>query len=240
MENDLNCTLKLTYGMLIKELLEGKVIKMNQNNCAFCKGHYCSSGEVEKAPQNCPCHADEIHSMKELYHEDQSYHLAYHAALVEAEGYGNKTRLEEIMNFGHKCGFKKLGVAFCLGLSKEADILCKVLKHNSFEVESVICKNGSIPKEFLNLSQEQKLKPNAFEPMCNPIGQAELLNKAQTELNIILGLCVGHDSLFIKYSEAPVTVFAVKDRVLAHNPLGAIYLSDSYYKGRLFGHSEED
>ena len=70
--------------------------------------------------------------------------------------------------------------------------------------------------------------------MCNPIEQAAFLNKAQTELNILFGLCVGHDSLFIKYSNAPITVFAVKDRVLAHNPLGAIYLSDSYYKNKLY------
>lgn len=207
---------------------------MNRYNCAFCSGHYCRSGELEKTSPGCPCNDEETDKIKELYFEDENYNLAFHSALVEAEGYCNQTRLEEIMNFGHKCGFKKLGVAFCLGLSKEANILCKVLRHNSFEVESVICKNGSIPKEFLNINQNQKLKPNTFEPMCNPIGQAKLLNKAQTELNIILGLCVGHDSLFIKYSEAPVTVFAVKDRVLAHNPLGALYLCDSYYKERLF------
>jgi uncharacterized metal-binding protein len=70
--------------------------------------------------------------------------------------------------------------------------------------------------------------------MCNPIGQAKFLNKAKTDLNILLGLCVGHDSLFIKYSEAPITVFAAKDRVLAHNPLSAIYQSESYYKDKLF------
>ena len=44
--------------------------------------------------------------------------------------------------------------------------------------------------------------------MSNPIGQAAFLNKVKTGLNIILGLCVGHDALFIKYSEAPITVFA--------------------------------
>jgi len=70
--------------------------------------------------------------------------------------------------------------------------------------------------------------------MCNPIGQALFLNKSQTDFNIILGLCVGHDSLFIKYAEAPVTVFAVKDRVMAHNSMGALYLSDGYYKKRLY------
>jgi len=207
--------------------------------CASCSGHYCRSGELEKTPQGCPCNDEEMDKIKELYSEDDIYNLAFNSALVEAEGYCIQTRLEEIMNFGHKCGFKKLGLAFCLGLSKEANILCKVLRRNSFEVESVICKNGSIPKEFLNISQNQKLKPNTFEPMCNPIGQAKLLNKAQTELNIILGLCVGHDSLFIKYSEAPVTVFAVKDRVLAHNPLGALYLCESYYKERLFKDTDD-
>jgi len=70
--------------------------------------------------------------------------------------------------------------------------------------------------------------------MCNPITQAEFLNKEKTDLNIVIGLCVGHDSLFMKYSEAPVTVLAVKDRVLAHNPLGAVYLADSHYKKILF------
>ena len=59
--------------------------------------------------------------------------------------------------------------------------------------------------------------------MCNPVGQADLLNRAKTDLNIICGLCVGHDVVFTKISKAPVTTFIVKDRVLAHNPVGAVY-----------------
>jgi len=66
--------------------------------------------------------------------------------------------------------------------------------------------------------------------MCNPIFQAKLLNQSETELNILLGLCVGHDALFFKHAETPTTVLAVKDRVTGHNPLAAIYLSDSYYR----------
>ena len=172
--------------------------------------------------------------IKELYSEDENYKIAYNSALVEAEGYCRKTRLEEIMDFANKCGYKKLGVAFCVGLSNEAKILCSILKHNGFEVNSVICKNGSIPKEFLKIKDSEKVRPGTYEPMCNPIGQATLLNNAGTDLNIILGLCVGHDTLFIKYSKAPVTVFAVKDRVLAHNPIAALYLSDGYYKNKLY------
>ena len=138
------------------------------------------------------------------------------------------------MDFANKCGYKRLGLACWMGLAKEANVLCKILKHNGFEVHSIVCKNGSIPKEFLGIKENEKVRPGTYEPMCNPLGQAVFLNKAQTELNIILGLCVGHDSLFIKYSDAPVTVFAVKDRVLAHNPIGALYLSDSYNKRKLY------
>lgn len=202
--------------------------------CDVCKENFCGSGELEKLPGNCPCKETDKDHMKELYFEEENYKIAYHSAMVEAEGYCNKTRLEEIIDFAQKCGYKKLGIAFCLGLQKEATILCRILRHNEFEVNSVICKNGSIPKEFLNIGENQKIRPGTFEPMCNPIGQAIFLNKAETELNIILGLCVGHDSLFIKYADAPVTVFAVKDRVLAHNPMGALYMSDGYYKKKLY------
>ena len=203
--------------------------------CAMCSQHHCKIGELEKLPLNCPCNEQEEHEkIKKLYLEDENYKLAYNSALVEAEGYCKKTRLEETMDFANKCNFKKLGVAFCVGLSKEAKILCTILRHNGFEVDSVVCKNGSIPKGFLNIKDIEKVRPGTYEPMCNPIGQATLLNNTKTDFNIILGLCVGHDSLFIKYSDAPVTVFAVKDRVLAHNPIGALYLSDSYYKNKLY------
>jgi len=57
-----------------------------------------------------------------------------------------------------------------------------------------------------------------------------VLNREKTEFNILLGLCVGHDSLFFKYSEALCTVLAVKDRLLGHNPLAAVYTLDTYYR----------
>jgi uncharacterized metal-binding protein len=59
--------------------------------------------------------------------------------------------------------------------------------------------------------------------MCNPIGQAEILNREGTDLNLICGLCIGHDIQFTKHSRSPVSTFIVKDRVLAHNPAGSLY-----------------
>lgn len=154
--------------------------------------------------------------------------------MVESEGYCRWTRIEEIMEFSRKCGFKNLGLAFCIGLRQEAKMVAEIFKANGFTVNSVVCKNCSISKETINIKESEKVRPGTYEPMCNPIGQAFFLNKAGTDLNIILGLCVGHDSLFIKYSRAPVTVLAVKDRVLGHNPLAAVYLSEGYYKNKLF------
>ncbi len=89
--------------------------------------------------------------------------------------------------------------------------------------------SGALSADDVNLPDEDKIFPGHRQPMCNPIGQAAILDGEGCDLNIILGLCVGDDTLFIKHSKAPVTVLAVKDRVLAHNPLGALYTSRNIY-----------
>jgi len=99
-----------------------------------------------------------------------------------------------------------------------------------FEVVSVVCKAGRTPKEAIGIKEEEKIYQGTPESMCNPVFQAELLNHESVDFNILLGLCVGHDSLFFRYAKAPTTVLAVKDRVTGHNPLAAIYLSHSYYR----------
>ena len=93
-----------------------------------------------------------------------------------------------------------------------------------------MCKTGRTPKEFLEIKEEQKVSPGGFEAMCSPITQAKVLNAAKTEFNILLGLCVGHDSLMMRFSDALCTVLVAKDRVTGHNPLAAIQLQRSYYR----------
>lgn len=196
-------------------------------NCALCSVHACSNGELNNAPKNCPCLSKKMDSIKALYKDEENYKIAQASSLVVSESYGEKTRLEETIAFAKKCGYKKIGLAFCIGLVDESKIVSKILTYNGLEVSSVICKNGHISRELIDIH-------NSNVAMCNPIGQAMFLNEAKTDLNIVLGLCVGHDSLFIKYSSAPVTVFAVKDRVLCHNPLAVVYQADAYYKDKLF------
>jgi len=111
------------------------------------------------------------------------------------------TRLEELIIFCKKMNFKKVGIAFCIGLEEEAKILHRILEEH-FDVYSVCCKVCGIDKEKFEL---KKIKKASHETMCDPIGQAMILNDNKTDLNIIFGLCVGHDILFSKYSKAPVT-----------------------------------
>jgi uncharacterized metal-binding protein len=202
--------------------------------CAECGRLACDTGDAASYPRNCPSRDENAAELLPHYRDGDDAFLARNAALVEAHGYCRLTRIEEIMDFARRCGFSRLGLAFCIGLQSEAAIVSRILGANGFAVDSVACKNCSLPKEELGLTDEDKVAPGEFESMCNPIGQARALARAGTELNLLLGLCVGHDSLFMKHSVAPVTVLAVKDRVLGHNPLAAIYLADGYYGSRLF------
>lgn len=201
--------------------------------CAECAVRVCRQGKKEGMPKNCPMQNEELlEKAKELY-SGPTKEFARQAALVESEGYCRWSRVEEIIHFCRSMDYKHLGIAFCSGLKKEAEILSRILRNHGFRVSSIMCKNGAIPKEFLDVKEEQKVRPGGFEAMCNPIGQALALNSLETDFNIEVGLCVGHDSLFFKHSQAPVTVLIAKDRVLAHNPAGALYCAEGYYNKKL-------
>jgi uncharacterized metal-binding protein len=188
----------------------------------------------EALPDNCPMVTTDLTDTREIYADAKNREIARVSAIVEATGYVRWTRVEETMEFARRLGFKKLGIAFCAGLREEGRLLERVLKSNGFEVVSAMCKTGAIPKEEIGIADSEKVRPGGFEAMCNPIGQARLLNDAGTDLNIMVGLCVGHDSLFIKYSDALVTCLVAKDRVMGHNPVAALYTSLGYYRKALY------
>jgi Uncharacterized metal-binding protein conserved in archaea len=81
----------------------------------------------------------------------------------------------------------------------------------------------------MDLEKEAMLCPDNPETMCNPVLQALIMNDAKVDFNVLLGLCVGHDSMVLKHLEAPATILAVKDRLLGHNPLANINASDGYF-----------
>lgn len=224
----------------------GKDSKTPAPSCALCGYEMAEKVCVKqegKGGKGCPT----LLEKRVLEQANQEYDLpdirnfARNASIQEAECYANrdqrpyimqptKTRIVEICEFAKKMKYERLGLAFCVGLAKEARLVTEILESHGFDVISVLCKAGRTTKDLIGLEESEMIFQGTDEAMCNPVYQAKLLNHEKTEFNILLGLCVGHDSLFFKYADAPTTVLAVKDRVTGHNPLAAIYLSESYYR----------
>ena len=202
--------------------------------CALCGVKACTLEPDAKTPPDfCPMTTDpELLAAveREYATREDVRRLALESARTEAAGYCKQTRVEEIMDFARRLGVQRLGIAHCVGLMQEAKAARDIFRAGGFEVFTVCCKAGSIPKEAVGLHDAEKVRPGQFEAMCSPVGQAALLAKAGTGLNVVIGLCVGHDSIFFMHSKAPATVLVAKDRVLGHNPVAALYTSHSYYK----------
>ncbi len=204
-------------------------------SCAQCAIHACYQQDHSKMPANCPMRqADQMQKAFAVYSQPAYQDFYIQSCIVEAEGYGEWPRLRETIEFAKKLGYTRLGTAFCYGLRKEAKIVDSLLRRHGFEVVSVICKTGGIDKSEAGIPGQYRVRPErSFEAMCNPVAQAMLLNSQHTQLNISLGLCVGHDALFAKFSDALVTTLVVKDRALANNPVGAIYCAEGYLAPKL-------
>lgn len=206
----------------------------------------CWSNDPASAPPrpgNCP--SDSFagtvdHSFDTYRGDGEDARIASVAARVEGLCYRRQpgsdviqprwTRVEDTIAFAGLMGYKKIGMATCIGLLDETERFSAILKAQGFEPLSVCCKSGSIDKRELGIAEEEKVRPDTFEPACNPIAQAEILNRLGSDMNIIMGLCVGHDMLFARHSKAPVTTLIVKDRVTGHNPAAVLYGQNFYYK----------
>lgn len=210
--------------------------------CGLTNGERVCRKPDGKAPEFCATvkQREIIERAAAVYNDPAIRAFANAASAQEGAGYTKvpnapdkiapaKTRIQEIIEFCQRMRYERIGLAFCGSFHREAAILAKMLEAHGLAVVSAMCKVGGIAKEYIGVKEEEKVRPCSFETMCNPIAQAMILNDAQTQFNLVMGLCVGHDSLFLKNSEALCTVVAVKDRLTGHNPMAAIYLSHSSY-----------
>jgi len=187
--------------------------------CVYCSSNACKVEDLEQTPEFCPRrHAREgLDQAQEIRTTDPKVmKIAEVAKAIETEGYRKWPRVRELIEFSKRMGFHKLGIAFCVGLREETRTLSKILESHEFDVSSVAC---------------------SVEGGCNPVGQALTLNQVGTDLNIIMGLCMGHDVLFSMYAKAPVTTLVVKDRVMCHNPVAPLVCG---YWRNTFIRKEED
>ena len=204
---------------------------MSKNSCGNCRILNCKHQDGEY-PKFCPTMeltSEEITEIEKLYNEDNNREISRISAEIEEEFYCKYTRVEEIMEFAKRMKMNKIGIASCVGLMDESQTFAKILSKHNFEAYSVACKVGAMKKtETTGLDEEKTAVTGNI--MCNPILQAKILNREKTDLNVVIGLCVGHDSMFYKYSDALCTTLVTKDKVLAHNPVGALYQTKTYYK----------
>jgi len=213
--------------------------------CVKCVAQYCAKESLkrEHLPKFCPMiqKADIIKIALEKYKNEKIRQLYVNTTIIEGQAYeivrgrriSVRPRLLEIIKLSKLMGWKRLGVAFCGGLTNEASRVVNILEKSGFEVYSIVCSCGHLDKTFFGVQKEHKIAnligdPDRFEEACNPIVQAEVLNSENLDLHIIVGLCIGHDMLFTKYSKALVTTFIVKDRVTGHNPIASLY--SVYYR----------
>jgi len=209
-------------------------MEKNSPQCVKCTILRCSAEEKnKKVPASCPTekYPDLVKETIEKFMlpENQAINkgwLGLMSKTMNPEKPREKlswTRVDEIMEYAKIRGMTRLGIATCYGLMYESRSLSDILESNGFDVVSISCLCGEMNPQDIGMPGDM---------ICNPIMQAEVLNREKTELNIMVGLCLGHDILFLRHCKAETTPLVVKDRALGHNPVAALYLNRGFYKDR--------
>ena len=108
-------------------------------SCIDCGNINCNK-EDKQYPDFClTTHMNQevLDDAMECYKDEINQRSMIAAAEVEYEFYCKYTRVEEIMAYAKKMGFKKLGIATCVGLIRESRILADIFRRHGFEVYGV-------------------------------------------------------------------------------------------------------
>lgn len=185
------------------------------SGCADGSGRYPSFCETAKIS------ADQHDEIANRYRDPEVFRIMKVASDASRPAFSEgRCRIEETMYYARQMGARRIGIASCSGVIAEARVLAKVLRANGFQVYGIACKVGAIRRSEFGI-EESCCDFGAVS--CDPLYQAQLLNEARCDLNIVMGLCVGHDILFQRAAEAPCTTLVVKDRALCHNPVAALH-----------------
>jgi uncharacterized metal-binding protein len=189
--------------------------------CDACRKRSCQYDYPDGIPNWCMAtsFADVLESTRKEYSKSDTIDIYKAAGAVTTNGYGKWTRIQEAIEFAKELKLTKIGMASCGALFRELRMISELFTGAGFNVTSISCQVGKVSPEARGVPEMQGQRSTT----CNPIAQAEILNNAGTQLNFLLGLCMGHDVLFNRYSKAPVSTLIVKDRITGHNPIAALY-----------------
>ncbi len=188
----------------------------------LCRKMGCWRGDNEGIPSYCQAnhYVGEIKKANTVYAEPDVVDIYTAACVVGKKKDGYRPRIEEALDFAKEMKFSKVGFAACVAFGKELEVIRRLFEQADIQVFSAGCQIGRSTATERGLPHLEAYPANST---CNPIAQAEVLNTAKTQLNFIIGLCMGHDILFTRASKAPVSTLIVKDRLLGNNPAAAVY-----------------
>ena len=180
-------------------------IRPERPSCVDCKTLGCAHNNG-RYPSFCETRGmtdEEAALLRHDYEEDaETYEFMKATAETTARGFADQLcRAAEPLDYARRMGYKKIGVAFCAGVADEARIFAKILRIHNYKVVGYTCKVGALSNAQMGLK----------ESCC--------------DLNVLMGLCVGHDSYFYKLSDAPVTTLMTKDKAMVNNPGAALWAS---------------
>ena len=204
---------------------------VDERSCLNCTGEPCEHATGDN-PDYCPGGSvtPKIHEEVRRRYLDPEIHAIYEASVRSSALCPNLTRVQEIIEFARGLGVRKIGLASCTIMLNEARTFARILRDAGFETYGVACKIESNHRSDLAVHVSEGSQDTI---LCNPIMQARLLEEAGTELNVVVGLCVGHDALFYRHSAAVTTTLAGKDHITMNNPCAALYGCNSIYKQRI-------
>jgi uncharacterized metal-binding protein len=187
----------------------------------MCLKQGCWRGSDVRIPEYCQAnnYIEEIEKATKEYGKSNTISLYKAASMVGEHNNGMTPRIEEALLLAKELKLKRVGFAACVSMGWELGELMKLFTKEGFDVFTAGCQIGGVSAESRGVPEVK----DCVRSLCNPIAQAEILNTEDTQLNYILGLCMGHDILFTEYSKAPVSTLIVKDRVTGNNPAVALY-----------------
>lgn len=180
-------------------------------DCVRCTPKHC------RTTSSCGAEKFDSNELISQYGEHESQRIVQAAAeLVDAGRAGTLSRLQELIEFSGKMRYRKVGLAYCYGMEREARFVKEAFLRGGVPMISVSCTVGGLSQNALNRESEI---PNVS---CNPIGQAKQLEAEGADFVVLMGICLGHDILLQRNLNVDFTTLVVKDRVFAHDPIRGI------------------
>jgi len=177
-------------------------------NCTACAEKGCRTGSA------CGTESTDQAKILARYREDGAQAIVQAAARLVDDGLaGSLSRLEELCRFIKDRDYRKVGMAYCYGMEKEALRTVRYFAQNGIRVSAISCTVGALPQNAVNAESA------VCGVSCNPLGQAAQLEAEGTDLAIQFGICLGHDILFSRAFSGDQTVLVVKDRIFGQRQL---------------------